>query len=79
MILPSLGNAVSSMWDIVYGIGADRDGNPVYRYDEDGEIMLDKAGRPLGVLDNDYNRLTFIDWVDADFPDNTNRLRLVDE
>lgn len=79
MILPSLGNAVSSMWDIVYGVGVDNKGNPVYQYDEEGNIKLDSAKRPLGAIDNDYNRLTYIDWVDGSDPNDAQRLRLVQE
>ena len=79
MMLPSLGNAVSSMWDIIYGVGVDESGKPIYQYDEEGQIKVDGAGRPLGPKDKDYERLTFIDWVDGSATNDQNRLRLVHE
>ena len=79
MILPSLGNAVSSMWDIIYGVGVDNQGNPVYQYDEEGNIKRDQANRPVGAFDDDYKRLTYIDWVDGSDPNDAQRLRLVQE
>lgn len=79
MIIPSLGNAVSKMWDLVYGVGADSEGNQVYQYDEEGNIVLDEAGRPLGAVDADYDRLTYINWVDGSAANDAKRLRLVHE
>jgi hypothetical protein len=30
MFLPSLGNAINSVWDMVYGVGVDENGNHAY-------------------------------------------------
>lgn len=79
MILPSLGNAISSMWDIVYGTGVDENQNPVYTYDKDGAILKDEADRPTGILDEEKTRLTYMDWEDGDFPNDAKRLRLVQQ
>ena len=76
MILPSLGNAISSMWDIVYGSGVDENNKPVYTY-KNGEIVLDDANRPIGALDSEYKRLTYIDWADGELGDDSPRLRMV--
>ena len=67
------------MWDIVYGVGVDNQGNPVYQYDEEGNIKRDSANRPVGAVDDDYKRLTYIDWVDGSDPNDKSRLRLVQE
>lgn len=77
MILPSLGNTISSIWDIIYGVGVDETGKPVYLKDEEGNIALDEAGRPIGAMDTDHNRLTYMDWVDGTDANDAPRLRMV--
>lgn len=79
MILPSIGNAVNDMWDIVYGVGVDEAGDHAYIRDEKNKIQTDGFGLPIGRKDGDYNRLKFIGWNDGDSANDEKRLRLVNK
>ena len=65
MLIPSLGNAVNEMWDLVYGKGVDEEGKKL----TEENIELNK----------EYNRLKFVGWEDGSLNTHENRLRLIDK
>lgn len=73
--LPSLGNALNTIWNIVYGVGIDGNGEQRFKYNKNTGMPIEVNGRPIG--ENGYLRTTFIDWVDGEETVDNPRMRLV--